>query len=345
MLTPLRTLTALLIFAGTIAHAQPTITSFQHPYPLHGGIERYEPEFDELVITNAKFEILAEGFRWSEGPVWDPRKQRLLFSDVPANTAYSWDESSGVSIFLKPSGHSEMTPQGVASAGANGLMFSPQGQLAICQHGNRRIALYNESTNTFATLADRYQDREFYSPNDLAYDTKGTLYFTDPPYGLPHEKRTEIKTHYVYRRATDGTISQIIDSIAYPNGIGLSPDDSILYIGSSDQETPGLYAFELDSYGVPHGESTLLFDAKSHRSEKRKGGCDGMVIDIQGNIWTTGPGGVYVLAPTGKLLGFLDVEARLANLTFGGPDGTTLYITAAQKLLRIETRTSGSLPR
>ncbi|MDQ8181356.1 SMP-30/gluconolactonase/LRE family protein [Pelagicoccus sp. SDUM812005] len=336
----IRPFCSLALALGTLVSAEP-IQSFTAPFQAQGHIERYSPELDELIAPDAQLEILATGFRWSEGPVWDSKRSRLLFTDVPENTAYRWTEAEGVSIFLQPSGHAEMKPEGIASPGANGLAFSPEGQLVLCQHGNQQIALLDEAEQTFIPLVDRFGERRFYSPNDLVYSASGALFFTDPPYGLPRERQRAIDTHYVYRLDRDGSVHQLIDSIPYPNGIGLSPDGDTLYIASSDGRSPAVHAFPLDSQGNPTGSPSLLFDATVYRSDTRKGGCDGMAIDERGTIWTTGPGGVYIIKPDGELIGYLHTDGRLANCAFGGPQGTTLYITAADKLLRIETRVRG----
>ncbi len=322
------------------ADIQP-ITSFQAPYETLGSVEGYAPEFDELIAEDAKLEILAQGFRWSEGPAWNSVQDRLIFTDVPKNTAYAWTESDGVSIFLQPSGHAEMHVEGSPSPGANGLIFTPDHQLVLCQHGNGQVALYDEATQAITTLADRYGDRNFYSPNDLVFASNGDLFFTDPPYGRSPEEKKKINTHYVYRLSAEGEVSQIIDSIFYPNGIGLSPDNATLYVASSAPNSTALYSFDLDKDGNAIGEAKTLLDAETYKSNGRNGWCDGMDIDERGNIWTTGPGGIYVIAPDGTLLGFLNTEGRLANCTFGGPNGTTLYITADTKLLRIETKVAG----
>ncbi len=325
----------------TYIHTQAEPSSRPAPYAPHGSIERYSPEFDELVAPGAQMETIAEGFSWSEGPLWDTKRNRLLFNDVPENTTYAWSEEEGLDVFIRPSGHPELKPEGLREPGANGLAFSPEGQLVLCQHGNKQIALYDEATRSFTPLADHYGQRKFYSPNDLVYAANGDLYFTDPPYGLPREKQREIDTHYVYLLRTDGTVEQLIDSIPYPNGIGLSPDGSTLYLASSHPFSPALYAFELDSRGTPTGSPKVLFDATAYRSENRYGGCDGIAIDSRGNIWSTGPGGVYVIKPDGELIGFLQTEGLLANCAFGGPKGTTLYITAGKQLLRLETKITG----
>jgi len=324
-----------------VSFATAEITSHQPPFETHGSVEGYDPEFNQLVAPDTQMEVLATGFRWSEGPAWDSENNRLLFTDVPENTAYAWTEESGVSIFLQPSGHKEMKPDGVGSPGANGLAFNPEGQLALCQHGNRRVALYNEATGTFTTLTDRYGEREFYSPNDLVFAADGTLFFTDPPYGLTREARRSVDTHYVFRRDVDGSVHPFTDSIRFPNGISLSPDEKTLYIAVSDFATAGVLAYQLDDNRNLSGTPTRLLDASRYVSESRKGGCDGMAIDEYGNIWATGPGGVYVIEPKGDLIGFLHIEGRLANCAFGGADGSTFYITAADKLLRIKTKVKG----
>lgn len=322
------------------ADVQP-ITSFQAPYETLGSVESYAPEFDELIAADAKLEILAKGFRWSEGPVWDSEQDRLIFTDVPKNTAYTWTEGDGVSIFLQPSGHAKMQVEGSPSPGANGLVFTPDHQLVLCQHGNRQVALYDDATQTITTLTDRYGDREFNSPNDLVFASNGDLFFTDPPYGRSLEEKKKINTHYVYRLSAEGEVSQITDSIFYPNGIGLSPDNATLYIASSAPGSAAVYSFDLDKEGNAIGEAKTLLDGTAYQSDTRKGSCDGMAIDERGNIWTSGPGGVYVIAPNGTLLGFINTQGGLANCTFGGPNGTTLYLTAANKLMRIETKVTG----
>lgn len=322
------------------------IQSFPAPYNTIGSIESYSAELSELIDPEAKLEILAEGFRWSEGPVWDQANDRLLFTDVPNNVAYAWTENDGVSIFLKPSGHPEMQPEGLGSPGANGLAFTPDGQLALCQHGNKRIALYDEATNTFTSLVDSYGEQKFYSPNDLVFAADGTVYFTDPPYGILPQNRTEIANHYVYRRLPDGTVEQLIDSIVFPNGIGLSPDGSTLYVASSNRKAPGpgIYAYQIASDGTFSDESKLFFDANPYHNEQHPGACDGLKVDSQGNVWATGPGGVFIIKPNGEILGRINTQGRLANLAFGGPENRTLYITAAKRLLRIETKTNGLKP-
>jgi len=306
-----------------------------------GQIERYSAALDELMLEEAEVEVLARGFLWSEGPVWDSANRRLIFTDVPANTAYAWTEEAGVSLFLRPSGHTSVDPDSTSRQGANGLAFSPDGQLVLCQHGDRRVALYSERDHTFATIAKRSAERRFLSPNDLVYDSRGNLFFTDPPYGHPREVSEALDRHYIYRIDPDGSVTTLADSIWYPNGIGLSPDERTLYVTSSYYKDPALYAFSLDSSGTPQGEARLLLHARPFLGEGRKGACDGLAVDKLGNVWLTGPGGVYILSPMGELLGFVNIEGQLANCAFGGPDGTTLYLTAHDKLLRIQTKVTG----
>ena len=331
---------SLLLSLGLPLLGAPQIESFTEPYPTFGTIHRFDPAFDQLVAPEAQPVALARGFNWSEGPAWDQAQQRLLFSDVPENTAYQWTEEKGVSIFLRPSGLTGYVSG--TRGGSNGLAFAPDGRLVLCQHGDRRLAVYDETTHSLSTLADRCGDRLFYSPNDLVFGGSGALFFTDPPWGYAEENRKGKDLNYVYRLGTDGSVVALIDSISYPNGIGLSPDQRTLYVGST-RPIAALWGFPLDADGNVSGEGVQLFDADARKTSKRGGrsGCDGMAIDQAGNIWTTGPSGVWVLRPDGHLLGHIELPSSVANCAFGGPDGTTLYMTADDTLARLPTLSSG----
>jgi gluconolactonase len=305
-----------------------------------GRIERLDPRFDELVPAGAVIEVLAGGLRWSEGPVWDRANRRLLFSDVPNNVIHAWSEKAGLSVFLRPSGYTGPEGGGGREPGANGLAFDRQGRLVICQHGNRQVARL-EKDGSFAPLASRFEGKRFNSPNDLVFGPDGSLYFTDPPYGLLKtfdDPGREIGWNGVYRLAPDGRISLLIKDLRAPNGIALSPGAKTLYVNHSDAERPLVMAYELRSDGTV-GAGKVLFDAASLRG-KGPGVPDGLKVDRQGNLFTTGPGGVLVLSPRGEHLGTIVAGVPTANCAFGD-DGGTLYVTANDKLCRVRTLTRG----
>jgi gluconolactonase len=304
-----------------------------------GRIERQDPRLDALVPRDAVIEVLAEGFRWSEGPVWDRAAGRLLFSDVPNNVVHAWSEKGGLSSFLKPSGYTGPEGGGGREPGANGLAFDAKGRLVLCQHGDRRISRLEDGR--FVTLVDRFEGKRFNSPNDLVLGADGSIYFTDPPYGLTKtfdDPGREIGWNGVYRLAPDGRVSVLAKDLRAPNGIGLSPDGGTLYVGQSDPDRPVVMAYDLAKDGtVSNGR--VFFDTTPLR-KNGPGGPDGLKVDRDGNVFTTGPGGVVVVSPKGEYLGTIVTGIPTANLAFGD-DGSTLYLTANDRLCRVRTTTKG----
>jgi gluconolactonase len=289
--------------------------------PFQGGIERLDPALDSLLGKDAKIEVLASGFNWSEGPVW--MDGAMVFSDVPENTAFRWKEGQTTAEpFLKPSGYS------------NGLAVDAQGRLVLCQHGERRIGR-REKDGSFTSLADKFEGKRFNSPNDLVIARDGTIFFTDPPYGLKDKAAREIDFDGIYRISPDGKVTALVKDIRWPNGIALSPDEQTLYVAVSDKDQPRVMAFNLDG-----SNPRTVFDATPLKSATRKGGCDGMKVDQSGNIWTTGPGGVLILSKEGKHLGSILTGQATANCAWGD-DLSTLYITADMFLLRVKTLVKG----
>lgn len=307
-----------------------------------GVIERLDPALDALVPPDAVMEKLAEGFDWSEGPVWRPADGSLLFSDVPRNTVYQWKAGEDIHVFLKPSGFSGQVQPGQKEPGSNGLTLDAEGRLVLCQHGDRQIARL-EPDRSLTPLASQFEGKRFNSPNDLVYHSNGDLYFTDPPYGLPklnQDPAKELPFNGVYRLAKDGSLTLLTRELSFPNGLAFSPDEKTLYVANSDPLRSIWMAYEVKPDGTL-GPGRVFFDATPLRPG-RKGLPDGMKVDARGNLFATGPGGVLIFSPEGKHLGTLQTGQATANCAWG-EDGSTLYLTADMFLCRVRTATRGPL--
>ena len=298
--------------------------------------------FRQLVPPGAEVERLAEGFTWSEGPVWRPAEGDLLFSDVPENTVYRWSDADGLSVYLRPSGLA-FAGGHAGDTGSNGLVLDAEGRLLLADHGNRVVARLDPQTFVRDTLASRYDGRRLNSPNDLALHSSGALYFTDPPYGLAGQDASpekELPFNGVYRLDPDGTVTLLIDDLTRPNGVVLSPDERTLYVANSDPAWAVWRAYPVRDDGSL-GEGRLLFDATGLVGEANPGLPDGMALDASGNVFATGPGGVLVFSPEGRHLGTIRTERATANVTFGD-DGRSLYLTSSDRLLRVRLATRGA---
>jgi len=308
------------------------------PYPA-AHVERFDPALDQLLSSDAKLEQLADGVSWAEGPIW--YQGGIVYSDVPKNIIYRWKPGmDNKEVFLTPSG--QLTPApGFREPGSNGLTVDREGRLLVCQCGERRIARYSDGK--FTSVADRFDGKRFNSPNDLVVRRDGSIYFTDPPYGLEGGENSplvELPWAGVYRVAVDGRVTLLAKTIRFANGIAFSPDERTLYVGSTENGNAHIQAFDVQPDGSIANER-LFFDARPLAKSGLPGGCDGMKIDHDGNVWTTGPGGILILTPGGKLLGRIATGIPTANCNWGD-DGGTLYITASQFLLRVRTRTRGN---
>ena len=307
---------------------------------LVGSVERLDPALDSLVAPDARYEVLATGFQWSEGPVWRAKQGDVLFSDVPANTIYRWTDSTGLSVFLRPAGFTTPNPPG-RELGSNGLTLDARGALVMADHGNRQVARLDEENFTKLTIAARYGGKRLNSPNDVAYHSNGDLYFTDPPYGLrglDADSAKEQPHNGVYRVTPSGEVTLLTSELSFPNGIAFSPDERTLYVANSDPKRPVWMAYDVQADGsVANGR--VHFDAIALVNAGKKGVPDGLKVDRAGHLFATGPGGVLVISPAGKHLGTIETGQPTANCAFGDADGRTLYVTANDRLLRVKLRT------
>ncbi|MDA0374855.1 MAG: SMP-30/gluconolactonase/LRE family protein [Planctomycetota bacterium] len=315
-----------------------------------GAVESFDPALAELVPTMARLEIIAEGFDWSEGPVWvDEDGGYLLFSDIPPNRVHRWKSGEGVSVYLPQSGYLDALPRPNHIApdepGSNGLVLDPYGNLVLCQHGLRQVARMNAPLSApraeYVPLATHWDGKRLNSPNDAAFRKNGDLYFTDPPYGLTRKMQDpekEIDFQGVYRRTPDGAVTLLTREMSRPNGLAFSPDEKTLYVANSDPKRAVWMAFPVQEDGTL-GEGRVHFDATPMVGE-RPGLPDGLAVDERGNLFATGPGGVLVLTPDGRHLGTLLTGRPTSNCTFGD-DGRTLYITADGELVRVRLHARG----
>jgi gluconolactonase len=309
--------------------------------PVLGKIVRHDAAADSLLPADAKIEVLASGFEWTEGPVWVRDGGYLLFSDIPRNSIMKWHPTDGLSLFLKPSGYTGVVDYG-REPGSNGLAIDAQGRLVACEHGDRRVSRL-ERDGGKRTLADNYHGKRFNSPNDLAIKSNGDIYFTDPPYGLPKgadDPRRELDFCGVYRVATDGKVTLLYKDLNRPNGIAIAPDEKTLIVAQSDPKAATYTQFDLQDDGTL-ANPRLFFDATAWFDKLGPGLPDGIKFDAAGNLWATGPGGVHVFSPKGKHLAQIATGQATANCNWGD-DGSTLYMTADKYLCRVKTTTRGA---
>jgi gluconolactonase len=305
-----------------------------------GTIERKERELDRIVPPGAAIEKLADGFLFTEGPVWHPDGY-LLFSDPNANTIYRWSEADGVSIYRAKSGYAGVDAREYGQPGSNGLTLDATGRLTIAEHGRRRISRL-EKNGVVSVLADRYHDRRLNSPNDLVYRSDGALYFTDPPFGLPRffdDPRKELPTSGVFL-LKDGQLRRVADELTGPNGIAFSPDERFLYVSNWDAKRKVVLRYAVAADGTL-SDPSVFFDVTSLPGDEA---LDGVKVDTEGNVYVSAPGGVWILSPEGRHLGTIRVDERPANFAWGDADGRALYMTAHTGLYRIRLGISGTRP-
>ena len=301
-----------------------------------GSIERIDPAFEALVPQGAKIEKLAGGFVFTEGPVWDQRGNRLYFSDLRSNAIHTWSDEEGLGTFLQPVFEGEAAHE---SVGSNGLTIDQQGRLLLMEHGNRLVSRL-ETNGSRTILAHSYGFSRLNSPNDSVWHSSGWLYFTDPSYGLPElesDPLRELDFNGIYKLYPEtGELELLERNQSRPNGIALSLDERTLYVANSDGSDRVWYAYDVNDAGELSNQR-VFFDVND---QDIAGAADGMKIDVNGNIFATGPGGVWVFDSEGKHLGNINPPELPANVAWGG-DGSDLYMTARTGLYRISLTTQG----
>ena len=304
-------------------------------------LKQIDPQFSSIVSKTAKAEILANGFLWSEGPVWVESRKMFLFSDVKRNIIYKWTKEKGKEVYLRPSGYTGTIPRG-GELGSNGLGLNIKGQLVICQDGDRVVSIMDAPLSKprpkFIKIAVNYKGKKFDSPNDLAFLSNGYIYFTDPPYGLEKnvdDPLKEARYQGVYKISTNGKITLLTDTLTRPNGIGFFPGGKTILISNSDPLKPYWYAYDLDKNGLlTNGH---IFYSANEAAKTAAGMPDGLKIDKKGDVFASGPGGILVFSRAGKLLGKILVNDIVSNCSLSG-DEKTLYVTSNHRVLKIALR-------
>lgn len=303
-----------------------------------GVIIRHDARFDALVPAGATIEKVADGFVFLEGPVWRNADSRLFYSDLRGNAIYQWTAAEGVTDVAKP--FFTGSGAGLRGVGPNGIALDGDGRLLACVYGSRSV-IRIEKDGSRTTLAERFEGKRLNSPNDLVVARDGTVYFTDPSFGLEGTDNSplrELTFNGVYRLRTNGQIDLLTRELERPNGLVLSPDESILYVANSGGgAVTGWLAYDLGAAGLSN--KRVFFDVTGVQGE---GGADGMKVDLAGNVYATGPGGVWVIAPDGTHLGTIRPSEALTNVGWGD-DGRTLYITGRTALYRIRLSARGAI--
>ncbi|HMN45121.1 MAG TPA: SMP-30/gluconolactonase/LRE family protein [Povalibacter sp.] len=306
-------------------------------------VERFDPAIDAIVPRVWSLEQLAEGFIWSEGPVWIASGNYLLFTDVPGNTMYRWSPTEGLNVFLKPSGYAGTETGIFREPGANGLFPDREGWILMADHGNRQVARFEIATKQKTPLATHFEGKRFNSPNDVIRRSDGVVFFTDPPYGLEglnDSKHKELPFNGVYRIDTDGSVHLLDRDMTFPNGLALSPDERTLYVANSDPRRPIWMAFSLNERGEVL-DKRVFADSSDLKAPDAPGLPDGMRVTPDGTVFATAPGGVLIMDSSGKRLGRIRTGSAIANCAFGD-DGRTLYLTSHTFLARIRLSIQGN---
>lgn len=314
------------------------------PQEVNVDVVRKDAAIDAIVPRNPKIYKLAEGFQFTEGPLWRTSPQgdgELLFSDPNANKIYRYGGDASLAVFKDQSGYAGSDIAEYSQPGSNGLTLDTQGRLTINQHGNRRVVRI-EADGSETVLLDRYQDKRLNSPNDLVYKSDGALYVTDPPFGLPKfdkDPRKELPFSGVYR-VKDGQVQLLTRELSGPNGIAFSPDEKYLYVGNWDEKFKVVMRYPVKADGTL-GHGTVFFDMTHAKGEDA---IDGIKVDTAGNLYVSGPGGLWIISPAGKHLGTVVAPRHPHNMAWGDADGKTLYLAAQSGLYRMRLNIAGVRP-
>lgn len=307
-----------------------------------GSIERLDPSLSEVVAEDAGIQVIADGHTWTEGPLWVAQHNMLLFSDIPPNKIYKWTEAGGVEEYLSPSGYTGTEPSQSEEPGSNGLLLRGDGRLVLCQHGDRRISVMDapldQPAPKFIALVSSFDGKQLNSPNDAIFDRAGNLWFTDPPYGLPRnvdDPTKELPYQGVFRATPQGEVRLLTDTLTRPNGIALSPDEQTLIVANSDPLKANWYAYDVAPDGTL-SNGRILYNA-TEEAKTARGLPDGLKFDRKGNLFATGPGGVWIFNPDGKLIGKITVPYPASNCAFT-PDDKILFVTNDDRVLRVRLR-------
>jgi gluconolactonase len=306
-------------------------------------IDRWDAAMDAIVPKDWKIEKLAEGFGWAEGPVWVKSGGYLLFTDVPGNKMYKWSQQAGLEKFLDPSGAVSWDPDVWRETGANGLAIYDAHSILLADSGNRGVQRLDLATKQKTPVAMTYEGRKFSSPNDVIRMKNGVIFFTDPPYGFKKfdaAPEKEIAFNGVYRVGKDGQVTVIEKQLTRPNGVALSPDESVLYVAQSESNKAIINAYSLDRDGNVTGKK-LFQDMTDLVAADAPGAPDGLTVAADGTVFTSAPGGVLVISRDGKRLGRIWDGKQTANCAFGD-DGRTLYMTSSNFVARIRVNLKGA---
>ena len=308
-----------------------------------GILEKIDPALDSIITPGAVAEIISEGYDWSEGPVWVESQKMLLFSDVPRDTIFKWTEENRKEVYLTPSGYTDTVKRG-GEMGSNGLTLDNKGNLILTQCGNRQIARMDAPLDKpavkYIPIANSYKGKKFNSPNDVICDSKGQFFFTDPPYGLEKQMddpKKELPFQGVFMVKTSGEVVLVTDTLTRPNGLAFLPGEKTLIVANSDPAKPNWYAFDIDENDVV--SNPRIFYSAAGYDKSAKGMPDGMKIDKKGNVFATGPGGIWIFNSQGKLLGKFKMtnDAPASNCALSA-DEKTIYITNDMYILRLKMR-------